>query len=198
MALVSAPEARPGTAPVEPTHDAERSTRRVATGRSAMAATAFPAATRAALRMLDRGGNAVDAAVAAAWALSVCEPSSSGLGGHTTLLIRFAGGDTVVLDGHGRAPEAASRRTIRVDRQQTGYRSCTIPMTPATLGAALERYGTLPPNVVMEPAIRLAADGFTMTELLSRHVRWCLAALRRSETAGSRAPSWRICALTAV
>src|SRR5215510_15064755 len=96
-------------------------------------ATAFPLATEAGLELLRAGGNAVDAAVGAAWALCVCEPSASGVGGQTVLLIHFADGRTRVIDGHSCAPLAASLDTVSASQQRRGYRSCTIPSTPATL-----------------------------------------------------------------
>ena len=106
----------------------------------------------AAVEMLQAGGNAIDAAVAAAWALSVCEPGSSGLGGQTILLIRFADGRMLVVDGHSRAPAAVSRSRVSHEDQQRGFRACTIPSTPATLDYAQRRYGVLPRATVMEPA----------------------------------------------
>jgi gamma-glutamyltranspeptidase/glutathione hydrolase len=144
-------------------------------------ATAFPAASEAAMGMLRSGGNAVDAAVAAAWALSACEPSGSGLGGQTTMLIHLPVGRNVVLDGHSHGPSAAGRRTISRGEQRRGPRACTIPSTPATLGAASERFGRLPLQTVMAPAVSLAADGFGVTRLLRKHIQWCQAALTDSD-----------------
>src|SRR3974390_893533 len=97
------------------------------------AATAFPLATDAALSTLRAGGNAVDAAVAAAWTLSVCEPSASGLGGQSTLLIHPSHGATLVIDGPSYAPAGVSIDTVDERQQRVGHRSCTVPSTPATL-----------------------------------------------------------------
>jgi len=146
-----------------------------------MVATATPQATRAARTVLESGGNAIDAAVAAAWASSVCEPSGSGLGGQTTMLIRFPEGRTAVLDGHSFAPRATSRRTVSAEQQKRGYRACTVPSTPAVLGAAVERFGKFDPGRVLEPAIELAREGFAVTPLLRRQIRWCLPHLGRTD-----------------
>ncbi len=149
-----------------------------------MVVTAFPSASEAAAQILRAGGNAIDAAVAAAWALSVCEPSSSGLGGQTILLIRFADGRMVVVDGHSHAPAAVSTSLVSRNAQQKGYRACTIPSTPATLEYAHRRYGLLPRATVMEPAIRLAEEGYAITGLQRRQTKWCRKALLASAAAG--------------
>ena len=148
-------------------------------------ATAFPAASEAGVEMLAAGGNAVDAAVAAAWALSVCEPSGSGLGGQTVMLIHRAGDEPVVLEGHSRAPAGASRRAVSRPAQRTGYRAATVPTTPATLEAARAKYGSLPTATVLAPAIRLAVDGYEITRLQHRQLAWCHSALAATE-AGRR------------
>lgn len=148
--------------------------------REAVVATAYPHATQAAREILDVGGNAVDAAVAAAWALSVCEPSGSGLGGQTTLIVHRHDGGNVVIDGHSHAPARASLARISESQQASGYRACTIPSTPATLGFAQYRYGTLAPGRVLEPAIRLAEHGYPISRLQRRQIRLCLAELRIS------------------
>lgn len=134
-------------------------------------ATAFPAATQAGADIFRAGGNAIDAAVAAAWALSVCEPAGSGLGGQTILLIRLTTGRIIVVDGHSYAPAAVSRRTVRPAQQHRGYRATTVPSTPATLGDAQSRYGILSRQQVMEPAIRLASEGYHITPLQHRQLR---------------------------
>lgn len=148
-----------------------------------MVATAFPAATQAAVQTLQAGGNAIDAAVAAAWALAVCEPACSGLGGQTTILIRFATGRMVVVDGHSYAPQAVSRRKVSKDQQQKGYRACTIPSTVATIGFAQKRYGLLDQAKVMEPAIRLAEHGYVVTRLHRHQLNWCFTDLLASPAA---------------
>jgi gamma-glutamyltranspeptidase / glutathione hydrolase len=138
-----------------------------------MAATAFPAASEAACEMLRAGGNAIDAAAAAAWALSVCEPSGSGLGGQTTMLIRLSSGRSLVIDGHSYAPAAVSVERVSRGQQNQGHRACVIPSTPATLDFAQIRYGRLRPERVLEPAIRLAEGGYAITPLQRRQLRWC-------------------------
>jgi len=149
-------------------------------GQSSLAAVAagFPEATDAGIEVLREGGNAMDAAVAAAWALGVCEPSASGLGGHTVMLVRFADGRTVAIDGSSRGPAAASIATITAADQERGYRSCTIPSTPATLDWAQRRYGALSRERVMAPAIRIAHEGYEMTPLQHRQTRWVAESLR--------------------
>jgi len=154
------------------------------TAGNGMASTAFPSATDAAVETLRAGGNAIDAAVAAAWALAVCEPSGSGLGGKTVMLIRFSSGKTIVIDGHSHAPADASKKRISRVQQQIGHLACTVPSTVATLGYAHRRYGVLPLQQVMEPAIRLAEDGYPISRLQRRQLKWCLAGLLASPAAG--------------
>ena len=161
-----------------------------------MVATAFPAASEAGCEALRAGGNAVDAAVAAAWALCVCEPSGSGLGGHTVALVHRPGSAATLVDGHSRAPAAVSRRAVTRAQQRAGYTACTIPTTPAVLAHAQRRYGVLQPEGVIAPAIRLAREGYEITPLQRRQLRWCRD--RLAATPGGRrflAPTgapWRV------
>lgn len=143
-------------------------------------ATAFPLATEAACDILRDGGNAVDAAVAAAWALCACEPSASGLGGQTIILIRFPDGGLRVIDGHSRAPAAASPELISKSEQQRGRRASTVPTTAATLQFAHEKYGRLGRYQVMSPALRIAEEGYGVTALQHRQAGWVAAELDRS------------------
>ena len=151
--------------------------------RRGVAATAAPAATEAAMEILAEGGNAIDAAVAAAWALCVCEPSGSGLGGHTVMLIRHSGGTVVGIEGQSRAPAAASLDTITHEGQRAGFRATTVPSTPATLGYAQSKFGALLPNRVYRPAIRLADAGFVVSHLHRKQLAWTLTALKSSPSA---------------
>lgn len=154
------------------THPHQPTQLRTETRRQAGVSTAFPLATDAAARVLKRGGNAVDAAVAAAWALSVCEPSASGLGGQTTLLLLASSGQARAIDGHSRAPRKVSRETVSSGDQRRGYRSCTIPSTPATLQYAHSRYGCLPWAELLGGAIDIAEHGYELTPLQSRQIGW--------------------------
>ena len=156
-----------------PSHNAQR----LAVSRGGMVSTAHYEATAGGVAMLEAGGNAVDAAVAAAFALGVCEPAASGLGGQTMMLIHHApSGRTMALDGSSRAPNRANRevfRNLKIERRR-GYRAVTVPSTPATLSYALQRYGKLSLSQVLEPARRLAEEGYRVSLLqyqLSRRER---------------------------
>jgi gamma-glutamyltranspeptidase/glutathione hydrolase len=137
-----------------------------------MVSTAHHASTEAGRDILESGGNAVDAAVAAAFALGVCEPQASGLGGQTMMMIhKSEDRRTFALDGSSRAPNRVSLATADRRARSTGYRATTVPSTPSTLAYALEHYGTLPLKQVLEPAIRLADQGFVVTPLLEALTR---------------------------
>lgn len=152
---------------------------------STMVATAHPEATAAALSILRDGGNAVDAALAAAWALSVVEPSGSGLGGQATMLIHRPGHGEVVVDGHSHGPASLSRKSVSRSEQRRGPKSCTVPSMPATLGAAHQQFGQLPLAATLAPSVRLAEEGFQVTRLLRRHVQWCRGALAANPAAAA-------------
>jgi gamma-glutamyltranspeptidase/glutathione hydrolase len=134
-----------------------------------MVATAHHEATTVGAEILADGGNAVDAAVAAAFALGVCEPAASGLGGQTMILMHLTeSGRTVALDGSSRAPNRATVEVLPRAQRTTGYRATTVPSTPATLRYALRRYGTMPLGRVLEPSIAMAERGVAVTALQHR------------------------------
>jgi gamma-glutamyltranspeptidase/glutathione hydrolase len=95
----------------------------------------------------------------------------------------LASGKTVVIDGHSHAPVAVSKKNVTKTQQRRGYRACTIPSTPATLGFAQGRYGLLSGLKVMQPAIRLAEHGYPITKLQHRQMHWCRKDLTASPVA---------------
>ena len=143
---------------------------RIAASKSGMVSTAHFEATRAGIHVLEEGGNAVDAAVASAFALGVCEPQASGLAGQTMMLVHHGREDrTFALDGSSRAPNRAVIEALaEKSARRLGYMASTVPSTPATLAYVLERYGRLPLELVLTPAIRLAREGYRITRLQSR------------------------------
>lgn len=113
--------------------------------------------------VLARGGTAVDAAVATAFALSVVEPTMSGIGGRTQMLIRTPAGEYHGVDGTTEVPAGFRRGTLPIDDDGAyGWQTIAIPGTVAALAAALEWHGTWPLADVLAPAIRLAAEGFVL------------------------------------
>lgn len=133
-----------------------------------MVATAFPDATKAGVAMLKKGGNAVDAACAAALALGVCEPQASGIGGQS-LAILHIDGKTVAIDGSSRAPSLAHASFFEKRAHRfVGYKATTTPSTIATLGYLNERYGRLSWPDVVKPSIRIARRGYRITKLQHR------------------------------
>ena len=139
----------------------------VALSRFGMVSTASPVATAAGVKMLETGGNAVDAAVAAAFCLGVCEPQASGLGGQTMALLCLNKGQQVVaLDGSSRAPFGIDPTKTPDKPTKVGLAAATLPATPATLGYMLDTYGKLSLSQVIAPAIEAAHEGVPVTRLM--------------------------------
>src|SRR5436190_13816010 len=139
-----------------------------------MVATDEELGSQAGVEILKRGGNAVDAAVAVAFALAVVEPAAGNIGGGGFMLIRLADGKTTFLDYRETAPGKATRdmyigKDGKLDEEASviGYRSVAVPGTVAGLELALKTYGTMKLADVMAPAIRLAEEGFVVSEKLA-------------------------------
>ncbi len=144
-------------------------------GRHGAVATAHWRATRAAAEVLERGGNAVDAAVAASFMLGVCEPAGSGVGGMAMMLVHFEG-RTRFLNGGCRAPRRATPDALLASkRRYTGHGAIAVPTHVAVMMRALEEYGTVPAAALLEPAIGAATEGVPSTrlqqELTARYAR---------------------------
>jgi gamma-glutamyltranspeptidase / glutathione hydrolase len=161
-----------------------------APGKAAIAS-AHPAATAAGHEMLEKGGNAFDAAVAVAAALTVVEPTGSGLGGGGFILLhRVSDGRYVMIDAREKAP-AASTRDMFLDAQGNPDRkratqsalAAGIPGEPAALEHLATKYGKLPLATSMTPAIRLARDGFPLYERLRDGMRSQIPQFKRTTDA---------------
>src|ERR1700726_2891447 len=147
-------------------------------GAHAMVATDEQLGSEAGVEILKRGGNAVDAAVAVAFALAVVEPAAGNIGGGGFMLVRLADGRSTFLDYREVAPRAATRNMYiktdgKLDEKASviGYKSVAVPGTVAGLELALKTYGTMKLAEVMGPAIRLAEDGFAVSEKLARELQ---------------------------
>lgn len=142
--------------------------------RHGMVGSADEHASRAGLRVLQQGGNAVDAAVAVGFALAVTHPAAGNLGGGGFMVIRLADGLETTIDYRETAPAGAQRDMFLdpagepvADRSRVGPLSSGVPGSVAGMALAQKRYGRLPLADVMAPAIALARDGF--------EVSWALA-----------------------
>ena len=147
----------------------ERSLQPTDDGKSAVASggivsSAFPDATAAGVDILAQGGNAIDAACAVAFALSVCEPQASGLGGQAVGIVHFEG-RTFAVDGSSRVPSLGHRSNVRKRQRRTGYKAPTVPSLPAVYGWLHRSRGLLPWADVLAPAIRIAREGYRITQL---------------------------------
>jgi len=148
--------------------------RQAVRGSHAMVATDEVLGSQAGVTILKQGGNAVDAAVAVAFALAVVEPAAGNLGGGGFMLVRLVDGKTNFFDYREVAPAKATRDMyiqdgkLIPDASTLGYHSVAVPGTVAGLELALKTHGTMKLAQVMAPAIRLAKDGFPITEKLVR------------------------------
>ena len=154
-------------------------------------ASAYPLATRAGLEVFTKGGNAFDAAVAVSAALAVVEPTSSGVGGGGFYLIhRQADGLETMLDAREKAPAAATR-DMYLDKSGNpitrasidGPLAAAIPGEPAAFDYLARKFGKLPLKESLQPAIRLAREGFPLYARLQAAIRYKRELLLRSPDA---------------
>jgi gamma-glutamyltranspeptidase/glutathione hydrolase len=146
---------------------ADAASRPPASAKGGMVVTSQADATRAGAAMLARGGNAVDAAVAAAFAVGVTQPFSTGIGGGGFILLRLADGRILAVDCRETAPAAAHRDMylgpdVPPRASTLGGLAVATPGLVAGLVELLAQHGTLSLAEVMEPAIRLADEGFAI------------------------------------
>lgn len=147
-------------------------------GRHAMVASQHEIASRIGVEIMKKGGNAIDAAVAVAFALAVVYPEAGNLGGGGFMLMRFRDGRTTAIDYREMAPTLANRnvyldgngKLIKGEGSSTvGYRAAGVPGTPAGLETAFKKYGSKKISwaEIVEPARRLAQNGYVLSNRLA-------------------------------
>src|SRR5881394_730589 len=149
----------------------------LAHGGRGIVATVHPLATDAAIETLKRGGNAIDAAVAAALTLGIVDGQNSGIGGGCFMLIRLANGKFVAIDGRETAPAAATRdmfvRNGKADPElsQTGALASGVPGEVAAFDYAVKNFGRKSFRELLLQAADLAEAGFALTESYANKLR---------------------------
>lgn len=136
-----------------------------------LAMTSNAYATAIGKSVLDKGGNAIDAAVAVGYALAVVHPSAGNIGGGGFAVIHLASGKDVVLDFREKAPIKATRDmyldkkgNVIANASTLGYLAAGVPGTVKGMSAMLDKYGTKSLSELMQPAINLAENGFVLTD----------------------------------
>ncbi|HTV68266.1 MAG TPA: gamma-glutamyltransferase family protein [Rhizobiaceae bacterium] len=150
-----------------------------------MAATSHPLATATAIDILKSGGNAVDAAIAAAATLAVVEPHMTGIGGDCFAIVAEPNGKVHGLNGSGRAPAAADAERVRALGHamvpETGPLPVTVPGAVKAWETLLEKLGTLPLDRLFTDAIRYGEDGFAIHPRVARDWPKCVDDLTQDE-----------------
>lgn len=138
---------------------------------SAMVVSAHPLASKVGAAIMKRGGNAIDAAIATQFALAVVYPVAGNIGGGGFMVVRFNDGTVDALDYREKAPAAAHPDMYLAETgaaipelSARGHLSAGVPGTVAGLVEAHQKYGRLPWKDLVQPAIDLALNGFTLTE----------------------------------
>ena len=142
--------------------------------------------SEAGVKMMKKGGNAVDAAIAAAFMDCVVEPAMNGIGGEGVMAIHLESGENIIIDYVGR-PSAHSSpemyetedstepgwmgwKKVKDDANVVGYKTCVVPGTVAGLSMALEKYGTMKLKEVVVPAAKVAKEGFIVGWWTADHI----------------------------
>jgi gamma-glutamyltranspeptidase / glutathione hydrolase len=169
-------------------------------GRQGLVTTDAGPATRVGIQILEKGGNAVDAAVAVAFALAVVYPQAGNVGGGGFLLVRSKTGEVRALDFRETAPAKATagmfvaRKEKQPDASLVGHLAAGVPGAVAGLFEAHARGGALPWKDLVAPAMRLAEQGFVVDAELADSVRERAADLKRfpASTCLAERPSRRV------
>ncbi len=138
-------------------------------------------ATHVGAEVLRKGGNAVDAAVAVAFALAVTHPSAGNVGGGGFMIVRLANGETTAIDFRETAPAAATQEKLQamLDAGGLGYASAGVPGTVAGMALALEKFGSRPLAELVAPAIGLAKKGYKLGAHQADVLAWSWPKLRK-------------------
>lgn len=172
--------------------------RKAVFAKNGMVATSSVAASQAGLEILKQGGNAIDAAVATAACLPVVEPTSNGIGADAFAIVSYQG-ELFGLNSSGPAPAALSKAALAAQgydqMPRYGWGPVDVPGAPAAWAALVKRFGKLPLSTDLGPAIRLAADGFAVSQVLAQFWGYAARAYERAaQTDAAFAkifPEWR-------
>ncbi|MCQ2762724.1 gamma-glutamyltransferase, partial [Helicobacter pylori] len=136
-----------------------------------LALSSHPLASEIGQKVLEEGGNAIDAAVAMGFALAVVHPAAGNIGGGGFAVIHLANGENVALDFREKAPLKATKNMF-LDKQgnvvpklsEDGYLAAGVPGTVAGMEAMLKKYGTKKLSQLIDPAIKLAENGYAISQ----------------------------------
>lgn len=155
-----------------PLHNPYPSQRMTTYAKNGMVATSQPLAAQAGLEILQKGGNAIDAAIATAASLTVLEPTSNGIGGDAFALV-WTKGKLHGLNASGPAPQAISISALQQrglkEMPTHGWTPVTVPGAPSAWAELSKRFGRLPFTEVLSPAIRYAEEGYPVSPVLSKY-----------------------------
>ncbi len=175
----------------EPLNYPYPSRRMVVYAKNGMVATSQPLASQAGLEILKKGGNAIDAAVATAACLAVVEPTSNGIGADAFSII-YSGGKLYGLNSSGPAPKRVSIKALKKkgydQMPKFGWAPVTVPGAPAAWAKLSQRFGKLPFDQVLKPAIRYAQGGYPLSPTLGKYWRRAFQVYRKLE--GEEFESW--------
>ncbi|OFW77708.1 MAG: gamma-glutamyltransferase [Alicyclobacillus sp. RIFOXYA1_FULL_53_8] len=176
----------------DPLYHPYASQRTTVYGRNGMVATSQPLAAQAGLRILLQGGNAIDAAIASAAALTVVEPTSNGIGGDAFALV-WTKGALHGLNASGPSPQSISIAEVEKlghkEMPKFGFVPVTVPGAPGGWAELSRRFGRLPLTKVLAPAIEYAEQGYPVSPTLGKY--WSLAyQAYRKAVQGSEFESW--------